>query len=42
MPPVALTMACVSTAARALDQLAPDVTETLAFLVVARHRQPLE
>jgi SAM-dependent methyltransferase len=37
MPPVALTMACVSTAARVLDRVAADDTETLGFLVVARH-----
>jgi SAM-dependent methyltransferase len=41
MPPVALTMACVSTAARVLDRVAADETETLGFLVVARHSTPL-
>jgi SAM-dependent methyltransferase len=42
MPPVALTMAAVSTAARVLDRIAADDTETLGFLVVARHRASLE
>jgi SAM-dependent methyltransferase len=38
LPPVALTMACVSTTARVLDRAAPDESESLGFLVVARHR----
>jgi SAM-dependent methyltransferase len=37
VPPVALTMACVSMAARVLDRVASDDSETLGFLVVARH-----
>ena len=38
MPAVALGMTSVSLAARLLDRVAPDETESLGFVIVARHR----
>lgn len=37
MPAVALSMASVSVAARVLDRVAPDESESLGYLIVARH-----
>jgi SAM-dependent methyltransferase len=39
-PPVALSMLCVTVAARVLDRVAVDETEALGFLVVARVKTP--
>ncbi len=38
MPAVAVGMTTVSVAARVLDRLAPDETESLGYVIVARHR----
>ncbi len=38
LPAVALSMTSVSVAARVLDRVAPDETESLGYVIVARHR----
>lgn len=37
MPAVGLSMTCVSVAARVLDRVAPDESESLGYVIVARH-----